>query len=523
VSEVQLSHDQELLRDIGGFFDDPLGYVMYAYPWSKKPAFRVVELPEPWRSKYDSEHGPDGWACEYFEALAESIKERGFDPETPKTVLPVQMAVRSGHGIGKSALVGMLASFILDTRPGARGMVTANTGPQLHTKTWPQIKKWKSAACTSHMWRILENRIEHVLGEALGRLDAVTWKKEHSEAFAGQHAVDSSSFYINDEASAIHDEIWRVEKGGLTDGEPFFFAFGNPTRNIGQFHACFGRERARWWTKEVDSRSVQITNKELLNQWIEDYGIHSDFVRVRVLGKEPKAGEQQLIPTHLVYTARLAPIPDIANDEPIVMGIDIGRSPIGDESVIFVRRGRDARELPSPWGTCAMHAFRGRDTQQIGSAAAEWFDHLKTIGHPPSAIFVDGGGLGAGTYDRLNRLGYPAHEVLFGGNADNPVRFKDKAAEMWARAKAWLQSGGALIDDAQLEEQLTSRPHDHTDDNRMYLWPKKECKEVLGIESPDRADAFALTFAMQVAPRRSSDNEGEVGKCITEFDEFAED
>lgn len=517
---AELSHDQVLLRDIGGFYQDPLGYVMYAWPWGSQPAFRVVKLPEPWCDRYDSEFGPDGWACEYLEALGESIRGRGFDPDTPVTVLPVQMAVRSGHGIGKSALVGMIASFILDTRPGARGMVTANTGPQLHTKTWPQIKNWKSSACTAHFWRILENRIEHVLGEQLGRLDAVTWKKENSEAFAGQHAVDASSFYIFDEASAIHDEIWRVARGGLTDGEPFFFAFGNPTRNIGSFHQCFGRERARWWTSEIDSRTVQITNKELIDQWIEDYGIHSDFVRVRVLGKEPKAGEAQLIPTHLAYNARLIEVPPVQDDEPIVMGVDIGRSPVGDESVIFVRRGRDARTMPSPWGSTGFHVFRGRDTQQIGSLTAEWFDHLAALGHAPQAIFVDGGGLGAGTYDRLNHLGYPAHEILFGGEADNPIRFKDKAAEMWQRAKAWLESGGALPDDAQLEEQLTSRPHDHTDDNRMYLWPKKECKETLGIESPDRADAFALTFALPVAPRSVIGPAAPVGKCLTEFDPF---
>lgn len=508
-----LTDDQQLLRDIGTFYADPLGYVMYAWPWGASPPFRVVTLPQPWADKYDCEFGPDGWFCEYLEKLSEQIRSRGFDPDTPVTVLPVQMAVRSGHGIGKSAGVGMLASWILDTRPGARGMVTANTGPQLHTKTWPQIKNWKSSACTSKFWRILENRIEHVMGESLGRLDAVTWKKEHSEAFAGQHAVDASSFYIFDEASAIHDVIWQVARGGLTDGEPFMFVFGNPTRNVGEFHKCFGRDRQRWVTFEVDSRQVQITNKELLQQWIEDYGIHSDFVRVRVLGKEPKAGDQQLIPTHLVYAARMTEIPQVADDEPVVMGIDIGRSPVGDESVIFVRRGRDAR-------TFGFRALRGRDTHQVASAAAEWYDELDKIGHAPTAIFVDGGGLGAGAYDRLNHLGYPAHEILFGGQADNPLRFKNKVAEMWQRSKSWLESGGALPDDSQLEEQLTSRPHDHTDDNRMYLWPKKDCRDLLGIESPDRADAFTLTFALQVAPL-SVTGGGEVGKCLTEFDEFA--
>ena len=33
-----------LARDIGTFFADPLGFVMYAYPWRTDPALQVVKL-----------------------------------------------------------------------------------------------------------------------------------------------------------------------------------------------------------------------------------------------------------------------------------------------------------------------------------------------------------------------------------------------------------------------------------------------------------------------------------------------
>lgn len=43
------------------------------------------------------------------------------------------------------------------------------------------------------------------------------------------HAATSSPFYNFDEASAIPNKISEVAEGGLTDGEPFWFAFGKRT------------------------------------------------------------------------------------------------------------------------------------------------------------------------------------------------------------------------------------------------------------------------------------------------------
>ena len=46
-----------------------------------------------------------------------------------------------------------------------------------------------------------------------------------------------------DEASAIHDQIWGVSEGALTDAdsEVIWLVFGNPTRNTGRFRECFGK------------------------------------------------------------------------------------------------------------------------------------------------------------------------------------------------------------------------------------------------------------------------------------------
>ncbi len=48
----------------------------------------------------------------------------------------------------------------------------------------------------------------------------------------------------------------------------------------------------RW---EIDARTVEGVNQEEFARWIEDYGIDSDVVKVRVLGQAPSASELQFI------------------------------------------------------------------------------------------------------------------------------------------------------------------------------------------------------------------------------------
>ena len=57
--------------------------------------------------------------------------------------------------------------------------------------------------------------------------------------------------------------------------------FGNPTRNTGRFRECFagGRFAHHWQPVQVDSRSVSMTNKAQIAEWVKDYGEDSDFIR----------------------------------------------------------------------------------------------------------------------------------------------------------------------------------------------------------------------------------------------------
>lgn len=74
--------------------------------------------------------------------ILRSIGEKLRAEYEPGAVLmPALQAVASGHGIGKSALVSMLTAWALCTCPNPKAVITANTEPQLRTKTFPEISK----------------------------------------------------------------------------------------------------------------------------------------------------------------------------------------------------------------------------------------------------------------------------------------------------------------------------------------------------------------------------------------------
>lgn len=497
---MSLSADELLADQLAQFYDDPLGYVMFAFPWDTEKDIQKVRLQSPYKERFGCEWGPDVWACEFLDDLGAEIRKRGFDGIN--AVPPIRFATASGHGIGKSTIVAWLVKFILDTRPRSVGTVTANTAEQLKTKTWAEVGKWHYLSITKDWFEYSSGRGSMSLvyrdRKIKWRCDAQTCREENSEAFAGQHAASSTSFYIFDEASNIPDKIFEVREGGLTDGEPMVFDFGNPTRNSGMFYEnCVGQFEHRYKVRSIDSRTVQITNKRQHAEWIEDYGIDSDFVKVRVLGQFPSAGDMQFIPSEIVKSAQKRLLVHDKN-APLVIGVDVARSLSGDESVIFPRLGNDARTFPA-------RRYRGLDGEQLASKVVDYVNEFAAIGRKVSAIFIDNSGVGTSPYDFLKRWGYNPIGVAFGGAPSNSKTYRFKADEMAGRMRDALRDSLCIPDmnepnGKDLYRELTQREYGLTQiKGQIQLESKKDMKE-RGLESPNLWDALALTFAHEVAP-----------------------
>ena len=71
-----------------------------------------------------------------------------------------------------------------------------------------------------------------------------------------------------DEASGIPQQIYSVSEGFFTEptSDRYWFCFSNPRRNTGPFYDCFHANRAFWKNKQIDSRTVEDTDKELFQR-----------------------------------------------------------------------------------------------------------------------------------------------------------------------------------------------------------------------------------------------------------------
>jgi hypothetical protein len=462
---------ERIAKDLAQFYDDPFGYVMWAFPWG--------ELGTP------LEHfsGPRAWQKDFLLKLGREIKARKFNGRDP--VPPIQMALATGHSIGKTALTAMLIKFIMDTRPFCKGVVTANTNKQLKTKTWSELGKWHAMSLTNNLFAYSSSQSNMSLSSNESpdswRVDAMTSEDKNSESFAGLHANTSTPFYIFDEASAISEKIFEVAQGGLVDGEPMIFAFGNPTRNTGFFRQIFSKFKHRWLAEQIDSRNVEGTNKSLIEQWVKDYGDDSDFVRVRVSGRFPKASVCQLIPTDLAESAKSQILhPSKYSFAPKVLGVDVAW--YGDDrSCIWLRQGLSSSLL-----------FQGReiDSPTLAGLIGQFEDEHKT-----DATFIDAG-MGNGVIDQLRLLGRSPTPVYFGGKAIKD-QYVNKRAEMWGELLEWLKLGGSLPKNEDVTDDLIGPEYFFNLKGQLQLEPKEDMKK-RGLQSPDLADGLALTFAFPV-------------------------
>lgn len=462
----------ELADDIKGFYADPLSFVKYVFPWGKPGLL-------------EHHSGPDQWQEDFLKRLAIEVQKRNFDGMSP--VAPIRMLVSSGHGIGKSVLAAWLTLWIMATRPRCRGVVSASTWQQLSTRTWSSIQQWSKLGLCSSWFTVTADRMWFRNQKEAWFTTPQSCKEQNSEAFAGQHAADSSSFYIFDEASAIPDKIWEVAEGGLTDGEPMIFAFGNPTRNQGKFfRAAFGEERERWHRFSVDSRNSRFTNKQQIAEWVNDYGEDSDFVRVRVRGEAPRSGSCQLISSEAVARCRKATAVGYGA-LPKILSCDVAR--FGDDrTVIGLRQGRLFRLLLK---------LRGLNTVQVSEQVIECMCKER-----PDMTIIDGDGLGAGVVDqvKVRKGSMQVHEFHGGATPRDPDKYFNKRAEIWGLMADWLSVGGAQIpDDPEMEIDLTGPEYGYSSKGQIQL-ERKEDMKARGLASPDLGDCLAMTFAVNVQP-----------------------
>lgn len=389
-----------------------------------------------------------------------------------------------------SAGMSIIGNWALSCWRKARIVVTANTDGQLRTKTSPEFAKWAKMSITAPLLDIDTLRISmnDPAFKENWRLDFSSWSEHNTEAFQGLHNKGSLLAILVDEGSAIADTVFDVIEGAMTDSDTvlLLIVFGNPTRNDGRFREFWRRERNRWITRQIDSRTVEGVNKAELDAWAAEKGEDSDYIRVRVRGMFPRASTRQFIPEDFVDDAMRRHLRD---DQyafaPIILSCDPAWTG-EDELVIGYRQGLFFDILETITGHGHGH---GADV-----AVAQRLAHYETK-YGASAVFIDAG-YGTGIKSAGDVMGRAWQLVWFAGKSSDPG-FLNKRAEIWGATRKWLELGGALPDDPVLRQDLIGPTTIPRLDGVIALESKEDMRK-RKVPSPNRADALALTFAAPV-------------------------
>lgn len=417
---------------------------------------------------------PDDWQEEALQAIGSRSR----------------VAIRSGHGVGKTALEAWICLWFLFTRLYPKIPCTAPTQRQLYDILWPEISKWMERS------EILKALFDWRKTKVSSRVAPERWfatartasKPENMAGFHEDHIL-----FICDEASGIDDRIFETIEGALTTADAKLLLCGNPTRNSGVFKRAFFEDRDLYYTQKIscfDSGRVTDEYSQLL---IRQYGMDSDVVRVRVLGEFPKAEPDGLIALEMVEAAMMRDSlnEDVKNGNAVTIGADIARFG-DDETVIVPRIGGRVLEV---------NHYTKKDTMETAGNILQAAERMMAqYGKQRAVIYVDDDGVGGGVTDRLREVIYERkiRATVFdchnGGAAADKAHYANFAAEGWCRLKALFQSGAIqLPQDDELAAQLSTRKYKVNSCGQIALEDKATYKKRTR-RSPDRADALVLAF-----------------------------
>lgn len=408
-------------------------------------------------------------------------------------------SVRSGHGIGKSAVEAWTVIWFMATRPFPKIACTAPTQHQLFDILWAEVSKWLRHAPDLEKEFVWTKEKVYLKGYP-EEWFAVARTATKPDALQGFHADDI--LYIIDEASGVKDNIFEPVLGALSTPGARLLMCGNPTQLSGFFYESHTKNRASYKTFHVDGRKSGRVSQEFIDTIIRMYGEDSDVFRVRVAGEFPKAEADVFIQLSLVEKSIMTEFSPRKTPNTIRIGCDVAR--FGDDKTIIGSKIDEKATIDKK--------RQGQDTMKTADdIVLLYYDLLKQYpGYKdPVTVCVDDGGVGGGVVDRLKQMQRNNPERLAQMNIV-PVKFgqrikhkhyHDSTTFMMATVKALLsphdEDGNEkpveliLPNDDDLVAQLSGRKYGLTESAKIKVESKDDMKK-RGLPSPDEADCVLL-------------------------------
>jgi len=395
-----------------------------------------------------------------------------------------RVAIRSGHGIGKTAWLARRIIWWGSTRHPWKVGVTAPSSSQMYDALWSELAKWHGKMPEGLKQRFVwsSERFQWADSPATSFAVAKTARRETPDALAGLHS--ENMLYVIDEAPGVDDIIFETARGAMSTLGSKTIMTGNPTRLSGYFYDAFHKNRSHWAVMKVSCYESTRTNHKEIEQWKNEYGEDSNFFLVRALGEFPTAEDGVIIPLYLVEAAVARDVAQVESDE--IWGLDVSGAG-ADFCALAKRRGNVMPEKIKVW--------RSDDTMvSVGKVKRE-YDDAKV---KPALICVDSNGIGAGVADRLAELLVPVQCINVSESHSSNDRYLKMRDEMWERTRDWFYKRDCkIVDDPDFISEVTRIKWHLTSNGKMNVMKKYDMKLApprgLG-KSPDRSEAFCFTF-----------------------------
>lgn len=400
------------------------------------------------------------------------------------------VSVKSGHGVGKSALESWIIWWYISTRPYPKILCTAPTKHQLHDILWAEVSKWKRNS--KSLDKDFEWTSEKIyLKGSQEEWFAIARTSNKPDALQGTHA--EHVLIIIDEASGVPDIVFEPVLGSMSTIDAKLLMCGNPTQLAGFFYESHTTKRELYKTHTIDGSKCERVDKNYVQTIIDMFGKDSDVYRVRVAGEFPKANPDSFIGLDMIRTEKK--VIDIV--ESIDLGVDVARYG-DDESVVATTYNKSQVER--------LNVFKHNDTMRLTGQIVNIIKMLN-LKYPSIIVRVkiDCDGLGVGVYDRLKEviveknLKAKAVECHFGGKGgkvsyDEPIEYYNSTGIMWGTLRSKLKNNEITIpNNEELIKQITNRKYFINSDGTIKLERKEDMKK-RNVHSPDRADAVVLSL-----------------------------
>jgi phage terminase large subunit len=395
-----------------------------------------------------------------------------------------RVSIRSGHGTGKSAFMAWCVLWFMSCYYPCKVPATAPTSHQLEDILWAEIAKWHAAMrervpqlANEFEWTKERFYLKSNPNESFAV--ARTARPERPEALQGFHS--ENILFLIDEASGVAENVFQVAEGALSTEGAFVIMAANPTREEGYFYDSHHKMRERWAALHWDGEQSPMVSRQYVDDMRAKYGVDSPIYQVRVKGNFATATDG-VIPLSLCEAARVREVQPIAS-APVIWGLDVAR--FGDDSTALAKRKGNVQLEP-------CREWYGKDTMQTAGLIKLEYDSAK---ERPSVINVDVIGIGSGVVDRLKELGLPARGINVAESPSVEDKYMRLRDELWFACREWLEARDCrLADDDELIGELVTPKYRIESNGKIKVESKDEMKR-RGVASPNRADAWNLTFA----------------------------